>query len=129
MHNARCFATLEVTHAVDSVGVVWLLKDLKVEVLKSQTVVYKAGVPVVESRIVEGIAVVKPGRDVVSSVVSCVADETVDCQIVVFGGLADVSSVDSGNDVAQQHCVDCTIYVTCISIAACSFRARRMLCC
>ena len=81
----------------------------------------KRDIPVVESRIVDGIAVVKPGTDVVSSVVSCVADGTVDSQTSVVGGLVDVSSVDSGNAVAQQHGVDCTLYVICISIAACSF--------
>ena len=49
-----------------------------------------------------GIAVVKPGTDVVCSVVSCVADGTDECQTVVAAGLADVSSVVSSNAVSHN---------------------------
>ena len=50
----------------------------------------------------EGIAVVKPGMDGVCSVVSCVADGTDECQIVVAAVLADVSSVVSSNAVSHR---------------------------
>ncbi len=62
----------------------------------------KRDVPVVESCIVEGIAVVESGTVGVCSVVSCVADGTDECQIVVVAGLADVSSVVSSNAVSHR---------------------------